>query len=98
MEYKYTPHTCVCRNYEWTGHYWRVVTTRNMLHTKLFLILLLLMLLTLTTVGGGVLRWLFGGDSEDYEEEEEDEYDDTVTDGPFNMITETYIEDEDYDL
>ena len=53
------------------------------------------MMLTLTAVGGGVLRWLFGGDSEDYEDEE---YDDTVTDGPFNMITETYIEDEDYDL
>ena len=65
------------------------------LQSRLFLILILLMLLTLTAVGGGVLRWLFGGDSE---EDEDYEYDDTVTDGPFNMITETYIEDEDYDL
>ena len=72
-----------------------VTTDRNMLHTRLFLILILLMLLTLTAVGGGVLRWLFGGESEEYDDEE---YDDTVTDGPFNMITETYIEDEDYDL
>ena len=65
------------------------------LQSRLFLIVILLMLLTLTAVGGGVLRWLFGGDSQEYDE---DEYDDTVTDGPFNMITETYIEDEDYDL
>ena len=65
------------------------------LQSRLFLILILLMLLTLTAVGGGVLRWLFGGDSQEYDE---DDYDDTVTDGPFNMITETYIEDEDYDL
>ena len=51
-------------------------------------------MLTLTVVGGGVLRWLFGGaeDSDEYDD------DDDETDGPFNMITETYYEDEDYDL
>ena len=68
------------------------------LHARLFLIVILLMLLTLTAVGGGVLRWLFGGDGDSQEYDEEEDYDDTVTDGPFNMITETYIEDEDYDL
>ena len=62
-----------------------------MFHTKLLLILVLL-LLTLTAVGGGVLRWLFGGDDSGEDSSEE------VTDGPFNMITETYEEDDYYDL
>ena len=57
--------------------------------------MILLLVLTFTVVGGGVLRWLFGGDNEDYDEEDDDDSD---TDGPFNMITETYYEDEDYEL
>ena len=51
-------------------------------------------MLTLTAVGGGVLRWLFGGDDDASNEDSSEE----VTDGPFNMITETYNEDDDYDL
>jgi len=63
---------------------------------KHLLILMILILSTLSVVGGGVLRWLFGGS----DSEEKDEYEDSdeVPDGPFVMVTETYIPEEDYDL
>lgn len=58
------------------------------------LLSLLLIICTLSVATGGVWRWLFGGSDDDYEEYSSSE---EGGDGPFNMVTETYNPDEDYE-
>lgn len=61
---------------------------------KGLLLSLLLIICTVSVATGGVFRWLFGGsDDDDYDEDSSEE----GGDGPFNMVTETYNPEEDYE-
>ena len=75
-------------------------------------VLVVLVVGAVGVVGGGVLRWLGlendtaekGEADDDYDDGEDDYDDEDASDGPFNMVTEDNIEDnddnsdEDFDL